>query len=77
MPFPCWWYAWFRGDGEVEGLAPTTPTNVPRDELYTVPGNPHAWAAQACALADGTMSRADWTRYFGSLPYRNVCPASR
>jgi WD40 repeat protein len=69
-----WWYAWFRTDGNIEGIAPTESSGLPRDTLFTVPGHPPDWAARACALAGATLSRPQWRRYFGTAPYQDTCP---
>jgi WD40 repeat protein len=73
-----WWYAWFRTNGDINGIAPTesdVPSNsAVRDTQFTMPGRPAEWAAEACSLAHGTLSRAQWTRYFGTAPYQDVCP---
>jgi WD40 repeat protein len=56
-----------------------TDTSLTIDEGYgsglMVDLDPASWARQACTIADRNLTRAEWTEFVGSSPYRKQCPA--
>jgi WD40 repeat protein len=38
---------------------------------------PSHWLTAACAVVGRNLTRAEWSQYFGSTPYRTTCPARR
>lgn len=36
--------------------------------------DPAAWAARACSVANGNLTRAEWKRFLPGVPYRTICP---
>jgi hypothetical protein len=67
-------FAWYARDGDVVGFA-QDPARVakPVQRWFDFRAAPRALAATACALAGGDVTRAQWTRLLGDLPYRHVC----
>jgi hypothetical protein len=36
--------------------------------------DPHSWAKRACDIANRNLTREEWRKYLGDLPYRKTCP---
>lgn len=66
--------AWYRADGSVVGVMPSSHTDRQSDTFFTMPGSPAAWLRTACQAAETSLSPADWERYVGDRPYRSSCP---
>jgi hypothetical protein len=71
-------YAWYDAAGRLVGMAqdPTKP-DVDQEAIYrwfVFRSDPASLAAEACALAGGGMTRAQWQRYVGDQPYQQMCP---
>jgi WD40 repeat protein len=72
MPADDWTVAGYDGVGDqVAGLAPTVDG---LDRRMTFPGSPDVWARVACSIARSNLTRAEWARSVGDLPYRPQCP---
>ncbi|MDQ3703331.1 MAG: serine/threonine protein kinase, partial [Chloroflexota bacterium] len=39
--------------------------------------NPAAWRERACASASRSLTRDEWARYVGAVPYEETCPGPR
>jgi hypothetical protein len=71
-------YAWYDAAGRLVGMAPDpTRPAVDGDAMYrwfVFRSDPASLAREACALAGGGMTHAQWQRYIGDQPYEHICP---
>jgi WD40 repeat protein len=71
MPYPDWTFAAYDPHrAVVMGLA---PVRARKTRAFTFPGSPDTWARVACHIAGSDLTRAEWHRYAGTVPYQPVC----
>jgi WD40 repeat protein len=39
--------------------------------------DPTSWRAEACRIANGNLTRAEWHSYLANRPYSKTCPGGR
>jgi WD40 repeat protein len=71
-----WVWAWYLPDGRVAGMMPSTPARAWPDRLFSMPGTPSAWLADACTFAGRDLSPDEWARIVTDQPYRPICPTN-
>ena len=67
-------FAWYAPNGDIVGFAPDdSRPSAPDMRWFDFKARPDALLAQACQLAGGDFTPAQWQRYVGDQPYRHVC----
>jgi WD40 repeat protein len=67
-------FAWFAPTGDVVGLAPDVRApDSGMQRWFDFRAEPAALAKVACQLAGSDLTRAQWQRYVGDVPYQHVC----
>ena len=68
------WAGWFLPSGDIAGLAPAGTTAAPDVARYfTLSGRVGDWVRSACQLAGPALTRVQWARLVGSVPFQHVC----
>jgi hypothetical protein len=71
-------YAWYGPNGDVVGLAQDQrASNSGLLRWFRFKASPSELAKTACELAGADITRAQWRRYLGGRPYRQICPPGR